>query len=61
MYVYLSIFYGCVCDCALYWCVCVFGMAVYVTVLYVYVVNCNTERRAYMMLCEEGDEKRCER
>lgn len=23
VYVYLSIFYGCVCDCALYWCVCV--------------------------------------
>lgn len=42
-------------------CVCVFGMAVYVTVLYVYVVNCNTKRRAYMMLCEEGDEIRCER
>lgn len=41
--------------------VCVFGMAVYVTVLYVYVVNCNTKRRAYMMLCEEGDEIRCER
>lgn len=58
---YLSILYDCVCDCALYWCVCVFGMAVYVTVLYVYVVNCNTERRAYMMLSAEGDEKRCER